>query len=78
MIRFMRLEGRFAMGKKTCWIVIFLSLAVNVILLQWTIEAYFGLEYDRVHTFTFIACISAIVAVGSFLRWRKLEYKEKK
>jgi uncharacterized membrane protein YesL len=66
------------MGKKICWIVIFLALAANVIMLQWTVEAYFGLEYERVYIFTLIACLSVIVTFVAFFRWRKLEYKERK
>ncbi|RAK17007.1 hypothetical protein B0I26_11411 [Anoxybacillus vitaminiphilus] len=66
------------MDKKTCWIVIFLSLAVNVVMLQWTVEAYFGLEYERVYLFTSIACLSVLAALAAFFRWRNLEYKEKK
>jgi hypothetical protein len=65
------------MDKKTCWIVIFLSLAVNVVMLQWTVEAYFGLEYEQVYLFTAIACLSVFVALATFFRWIKLEYKER-
>lgn len=78
MIRFMQLEGRFAMGKKMCRVVIFLSLGVNIILLQWTVEAYYSLEYKWVHVFTLIACLSVMITLAAFFKWRKLEYKERK
>jgi hypothetical protein len=66
------------MGKKTCWMVIFLALAVNVIMLQRTVEAYFGLEYEKVYAFTLIACLSVIVTFVAVFRWKNLEYKERK
>ncbi|WP_096198998.1 hypothetical protein [Bacillus sp. FJAT-45350] len=64
------------MGKKTCWIIIFLTIAVNVVMLQWTIEAYLGREYEIMYTYTVVGVVSAIIAFVTFLQWRKLEYKD--
>ncbi|KHF38189.1 hypothetical protein [Halalkalibacter okhensis] len=63
------------MAKTTCWIIIFIALAVNVVMLQWTIEAYLGLEFDLVFRNTIIALISSVVALLTMFKWRKFEYK---
>ncbi|RXT05798.1 hypothetical protein [Ammoniphilus sp. CFH 90114] len=64
------------MPKKLWWVIIFLSLAVNVVMLQWTVEAYYGLEYELVFTFTIVALISVVIAFLSYLGWRKQEYSK--
>ncbi len=70
----MQLEGRFDMAKKICWAIIFITLAINVVMLQWTIEAYLGLEFELVFRNTIIALLSSVVAFITFLLWRKWEY----
>lgn len=62
------------MTKKTCWILIFITLAANVVFLSKTIESYFGQEYDHVFAYTAAALVSSIICFAVFLRWRKLEY----
>ncbi|WP_332697443.1 hypothetical protein [Halalkalibacter lacteus] len=62
------------MGKKICWTIIFITLALNVVMLQWTIEAYLGLEFERVFRYTIIAMISSLLALVTLFRWRKVEY----
>ncbi|MFC4322814.1 hypothetical protein [Litchfieldia salsa] len=64
------------MDKKICWIIIFFTIAVNVVMLQFTIESYFGLEYEHVFKYTVIGLISSIFAIITYLYWRKLEYNE--
>jgi hypothetical protein len=66
------------MAKKVCWIVIFLTIAINVVMLHFTIESYFGLEFEHVYINTVIALISALVALITYMYWRKLEYSETK
>ena len=63
------------MAKRTCWIIIFLALALNVVMLQWTIEAYLGHEFELVFKYTVIAIVSSVVALVTLLQWRRLEYK---
>ncbi|WP_335869838.1 hypothetical protein [Bacillus sp. 2205SS5-2] len=63
------------MGKKGYWLLIFLTLAVNVVMLQWTIEAYFGEEYEHVWVYTSVSVVASIVCFIAFLGWRKQEYK---
>ncbi len=70
----MPLEGKFAMAKKICWAVIFITIAVNVVMLQWTIEAYLGLEYEKIYVYSTVAVISVICALVAFFIWRKHEY----
>ncbi|WP_078428326.1 hypothetical protein [Alkalihalobacterium alkalinitrilicum] len=62
------------MGKKICWGIIFITIAINVVMLQWTIEAYLGLEYEKIYGYTIVGVVSAIIAFITFLKWRKLEY----
>ncbi|RBW68360.1 hypothetical protein [Bacillus taeanensis] len=64
------------MGKKMCWTIIFFTLAVNVVLLQQTVEAYYGLEYEQVFRNTILGCISVAVTLLALIRWWKLEYKK--
>ncbi|AST90409.1 hypothetical protein ACWE42_22125 [Sutcliffiella cohnii] len=64
------------MGKKLCWVIIVLTIAVNVVSLHFTIESYYGKHYEHVYLFTGIACVSIIVAIITFFRWKKLEYAE--
>ncbi|MCL7748709.1 MULTISPECIES: hypothetical protein [Halalkalibacter] len=63
------------MAKTICWTIIFIALAVNVVMLQWTIEAYLGLEFDLVFRNTIVALISSVVALLTMFKWRKIEYK---
>ncbi|OAS88522.1 MULTISPECIES: hypothetical protein [Metabacillus] len=63
------------MGNKFYWIIIFSTLLVNVIMLQMTIESYFGEEYKHVWTFSSIAIISTIICLITFIQWNKQEYK---
>ncbi len=62
------------MPKKLWWVIIFASLAINVVMLQWTVEAYYGLEYEHVFTYTVVALVSVAVAFFAYLGWRKAEY----
>lgn len=64
------------MPKQFFWILIFVSLAVNVVMLQWTVEAYYGLQYDKIFVYTLVALISVAVALAAFLGWRKQEYSK--
>lgn len=70
----MRWEGKFAMGKKICWAIILITIAVNVVMLQWTIEAYLGVEYEKIYTYTIVGVVSSFIAFLTYLKWRKLEY----
>lgn len=63
------------MPKKGCLALIFLSIAVNVVMLQWTVESYFGMEYDRVFVCSAISVVSLVIALAAYFRWRALEYK---
>ncbi|WP_338785898.1 hypothetical protein [Metabacillus sp. FJAT-53654] len=63
------------MGNKFYWIIIFSTLLVNVIMLQMTIESYFGEEYKHVWTFSSIAIISTSICLITFIQWNKQEYK---
>ncbi|KGX86419.1 hypothetical protein [Pontibacillus marinus] len=63
------------MGKKIYWIIIFITLAVNVVALQWTIESFFGEEYEHVITYSIVSIVSSLICVLTFWRWRKQEYK---
>ncbi|MCH1626334.1 hypothetical protein [Fredinandcohnia quinoae] len=64
------------MGKKICWAIIFVTIALNVVMLHHTVEAYFGKEYDHVYQNTAIAVASSLIAFVTYLYWRKLEYKK--
>ncbi len=70
----MQSEGKSAMANKKYWIGIFITMALNVIMLQWTIEAYFGQEHEHVWTYSSIAFVSSIICFVIYLRWRKQEY----
>ncbi|RSK28350.1 hypothetical protein EJF36_16585 [Bacillus sp. HMF5848] len=65
------------MGKKSYLIIILLTIAVNVVMLQWTIESYYGLEYDHVYLYTAIALISSAICLTAYFGWRKKEYNSK-
>ncbi|OIJ18471.1 hypothetical protein BKP45_12950 [Anaerobacillus alkalidiazotrophicus] len=65
------------MGKKTCWVVIIVSIIINVIMLQWTVEAFLGREYDVLFIYNIISLISAAAAIFAYFQWRKLEYNSK-
>ncbi|UTR11142.1 hypothetical protein MM300_02080 [Evansella sp. LMS18] len=63
------------MGKKTCWGIIFVTIAINVVMLQWTVEAWLGREYEITLVYSGVAVVSAFIAFFTLLQWRKLEYK---
>ncbi|MBM7649074.1 putative membrane protein YiaA [Bacillus ectoiniformans] len=64
------------MGKnKGYWITIIITLAINVVMLQWTIESYFGREFSHVYTYTGISLVSSIICAVTFFLWRKKEYQ---
>ncbi|MCA1030303.1 hypothetical protein LCL95_04525 [Bacillus timonensis] len=63
------------MGKKVCWIIIFICLAANVINLQLTVESYFGLEYDTVFRNTIVGIILSIITFIAYLFWKNIEYR---
>ncbi len=62
------------MGKKTYWGIIIATIIINVVMLQWTVEAFLGREYDVLFTYNIISLISAGVALFSYFQWRKVEY----
>ncbi|MFD2680373.1 hypothetical protein [Bacillus seohaeanensis] len=62
------------MSKKMTWIFIVITLAVNVVMLQWTIEAYYGQEYEHVWIYSAIAVLSSIICFLTYWFWRKKEY----
>lgn len=64
------------MGKKTCWAIIFITIAVNVVMVQWTIEASLGREYNLVPIYSGIAVVFSFIAFFTYLQWKKLEYTE--
>lgn len=64
------------MNKTTYWILILITLVVNVIILQTTVEAYFGQEYEIVYRNTGIGIVSAIIALIVYFIWKKAEYKK--
>ncbi|MEI5908241.1 hypothetical protein WAK64_14375 [Bacillus spongiae] len=63
------------MGKKGYWAMIFLTLIVNVVMLQWTIESYYGEEYNRVWLFSGISFIATVSCFITYVFWRRIEYK---
>ncbi|SDN84284.1 hypothetical protein [Alkalicoccus daliensis] len=64
------------MGKKICWALIVITVAINVVMLQWTIESYLGHEFENVFQYTMIAVITSIAAIIFFIQWRRFEYSE--
>ena len=75
---FMQQGGSIVMGKKTCWGLIFFSIAVNVIMLQWTVEAFLGREYDLVLIYSGVGVVTAFIAFVVYMQWRRLEYGTEK
>ena len=63
------------MGKKTCWAIIIVTIAINVVMLQWTVEAYLGREFEKLFYYNVIGAVSAGVAVLTYFQWKKAEYK---
>lgn len=69
------------MTNKVCWIIIIISLMINVVMLQLTIHNYYGLDYERVIIYSAIAVVSALIATFTFISWLKnvkSEYNTKK
>ncbi|RKL67857.1 hypothetical protein CR203_04955 [Salipaludibacillus neizhouensis] len=64
------------MGKKICWAIIFLTVALNVVMLQWAIESYLGHEFEKLYQFSIVALLSSFIALIAFLKWRRLEYSQ--
>ncbi|WP_416151276.1 hypothetical protein ACM26V_10005 [Salipaludibacillus sp. HK11] len=62
------------MANKKYWVIIFLTVAINVVMLQWTVESYLGREYEQVVLFSGIAIISASIAFIAAVYWKKVEY----
>ncbi|MCR6111400.1 hypothetical protein HXA35_13710 [Bacillus sp. A301a_S52] len=62
------------MSKKICWIIIFITIAINVAMVQWTVESYLGREYEKVIIFSAIGVVGAFIAFFAYLNWRKIEY----
>lgn len=63
------------MGKKTCWGIIIFTIIVNVVMVQWTVEAHYGREYEAILIYSGISIVSSFVALFTYLQWRKVEYK---
>lgn len=72
----MQLGGNIDMGKKTSWALIIASIIVNVIMLNWTVEAFLGREYDVLIIYNLISFLSASIALFAYFQWRKIEYKK--
>jgi hypothetical protein len=72
----MQLGGSIVMGKKTCWTIIIVTIIINVVMLQWTVAAHYGREYESLILYSAISIVSASVAFLTYLQWRKLEYKK--
>ncbi|OIJ10161.1 hypothetical protein BKP35_13690 [Anaerobacillus arseniciselenatis] len=64
------------MGKKTCWAIIIATIVINVVMLQWTVEAFLGRDYEILLTYNVISLVSAGIALFAYLQWRKVEYKK--
>lgn len=62
------------MGKTMCWILLFITIAVNVVMVQWTVESYLGREYDQVIIYSAVAVVTALFALLVFINWKKIEY----
>lgn len=76
MASFMQWGGSSDMGKKTCWTIIIATIIVNIVILQWTVEAFLGREYDVLFTYNIIGLVSAGIALVTYFQWRKIEYKK--
>ncbi|UCZ51985.1 hypothetical protein LGQ02_14140 [Bacillus shivajii] len=63
------------MGKKGYLVILFITLAVNVVMLQWTIDSFLGREYEKIMIFSGVAIVMSFVALMAYLQWRKIEYK---
>lgn len=63
------------MPKKGWITVIFLSIIVNVVMLQWTVESYFGQEYKQVFVYSAISMVFVLIALLAYFKWKVLEYK---
>lgn len=72
----MQLGGNIVMGKITSWSLIIASILVNVIMLNWTVEAFLGREYDVLIIYNLISILSASIALFAYYQWRKIEYKK--
>ncbi|MBU9713249.1 hypothetical protein [Evansella tamaricis] len=66
------------MGKKVCWGVIIFTIAINVVMLQWTIEAYLGREYEQTLLYSGVGIVMAFVAFLAYGHLRKIEYSSEK
>lgn len=64
------------MAKKICWTLIVITVAINVVMLQWTIESYLGHEFENVFMYSLIAVITSFTAIIIFFQWRRFEYRE--
>ncbi|SDZ01578.1 hypothetical protein SAMN05421736_10589 [Evansella caseinilytica] len=74
----MQWGGSIVMGKKTCWAVIIITIAVNVVMLQWTVEAFLGREHEDVLIYSGIAIVMAFIAFITYKQWKKIEYSSSK
>ncbi|PRO66345.1 hypothetical protein [Alkalicoccus urumqiensis] len=64
------------MAKKHLYtLVLLVSVAVHVVLLQWTIEAYLGHEWTRVYTLTLIAAGTTLATAACTIGWYRAEYR---
>lgn len=64
------------MDKKMCWSIIIITIIVNVVMLQWTVEAYYGREYESIFVYSGISIVSAVISLLVYFQWRKVEYKK--
>lgn len=72
----MQWGGNIDMGKKLSWTLIIAAIIVNVIMLQWTVEAYLGKEFDVLIIYNLISLLFASIALFAYFQWRKIEYKK--
>ncbi|WP_280769285.1 hypothetical protein [Salipaludibacillus daqingensis] len=63
------------MANKKYWVIIFLTIAINVMMVQWTVESYLGREYEQVVLFSGIAIVSACIAFIALVYWKRVEYE---
>ncbi|WP_028399737.1 hypothetical protein [Ectobacillus panaciterrae] len=64
------------MSKKGWFFVILAALIVNVVSLQFTIEAFYGREDHVVTRQTIISIICVVITLIAYFQWKRLEYKK--
>ncbi len=62
------------MSKSACWTIIIISIIVNVIMLNRTVEAFYGREPEILLVYSGISLVSSFIALLTYFQWRKVEY----